>query len=295
MVARGFATRLTMKHMRSFASVCVGLCFAMVASAETVPECRPVSGVDELWSKPGLRFVLVGEMHGTSEAPAIFYDLACSARSLKRPIVVGIERPSREQGAIDAFLAPQDHASAVRALLSEKGWNTFDGRSSRAMLLLLEELRALKLTKLVSEVVAFDDSRSGESAAQRENRMASALMAVAGRHTGALVVALTGNLHASKKPMAQFGSYPFMAMLLPQTETLSLFVNDKGGEAWTQTSDGCGPHKLKSTGGEHRGVFLSAGLAPFPGYDGVLSTGLASSASLPAIGDPPPQPACSKE
>jgi len=86
-----------------------------------------------------------------------------------------------------------------------------------------------------------------------------------------------------------------MGMLLPQAETLSLFINDKGGEAWTQTSDGCGPHKLNSSGGERRGVFLSAGLAPLPGYDGVLSTGLASSPSFPAIDDPPPQPACSKK
>jgi len=284
-----------MKHMRNFAPVCVGLCFALAASAEAVHECRPISGVHELWSKPGLRFVLVGEIHGTTEAPAIFRDLVCSTRSLHRPVVVGIERPSDEQEALDAFLASEDHAGAVRTLLSEKGWNTLDGRSSRAMLLLLEELRELKLKKLVSEVVVFDQSRSGESAAQRENYMASALTAAAARHTRSLVVALTGNLHASKKPMAKFGSYPFMAMLLPQAETLSLFISDQGGEAWTQTSDGCGPHKLNSTGGEHRGVFLSAGLAPLPGYDGVLSTGLVSSPSFPAIGDPPPQPACSKE
>jgi len=163
----------------------------MVASAEAVSECRPISGVNELWSNPGLRFVLVGEIHGTTEAPAIFRDLVCSTRSLNRPIVAGIERPSDEQEALDKFLAPEDHAGAVRTLLSENGWDTLDGRSSRAMLLLLEELRELKRKELVSEVVVFDQSRSGESAAQRENYMASALTAAAARHPESLVVALT--------------------------------------------------------------------------------------------------------
>lgn len=279
--------------MRDFAAVCAVLCFGLVASGgETVSECRPLSGAGALWSKPDLRFVIVGEMHGTNETPAIFHDLICSSETSRRPIVVGLERPSREQKTIDAFMASHDHEAAIRDLVSEKDWNIFDGRSSRAMLTLLESLRVLALKGLVSEVVAFDDRHSDESSAQRESRMAAALMTAAGRHINALVIALTGNLHASKKPIARFGSYPFMAMLLPQTETISLLISDKGGEAWTQTSEGCGPHKLNPSGGENRGVFLSEVRG---GYDGVLSTGSTASASFPAISDSPHPPACSKQ
>jgi hypothetical protein len=43
-------------------------------------------------------------------------------------------------------------------------------------------------------------------------------------------------------------------MLLPQAETLTLFVIDQGGESWSQRGDGCGPHKLGSTGGARRGA-----------------------------------------
>ena len=110
----------------------------------------------------------------------------------------------------------------------------------------------------------------------------------------ALVVALTGNLHASKKLIAEFGSYPLMAMLLPAARTVSLFVTDRGGEAWNQMEDGCRPHKQSPTGGERRGVVRSGTAAPIPGFDGVLSTGLAASALFPAIEDAPPPPACLK-
>src|SRR5271157_252926 len=94
--------------------------------------CSPLPGADSLWRKPALRFLIVGEMHGSAEAPAIFADLVCAALTTKRPIVVGLERPIEEQRDIDAFLTAEDHDAAGKALLSHGGWHTFDGRSSRA-------------------------------------------------------------------------------------------------------------------------------------------------------------------
>ncbi len=269
------------------------LWFAMAAHAATLPVCGPLPGARALWDRPAVRFILVGEMHGTAETPAIFRDLVCSAASGKRPVVVGLERSTREQKAIDAFMAAANHEAATAALLAERGWHRFDGRSSRAMLSLLENLRALKLAGRISAVVAFDDWRDGDSQAQGEQRLASALMAAAGHDPDALVMVLVGNLHASKKPIPGFGSCAFMAMLLPASQTVSLFITDKGGEAWTGQEDGCRPHKQRSTGGGQRGVTLSESAAPLPGFDGVLSTGLTSTASPPAIRDAPPPPACS--
>jgi hypothetical protein len=280
--------------MGNFVAALVVLSLAIAGYVETLPGFESLPGAGTLYSRPDLRFVLVGEMHGTVESPEIFRDLVCAATSSKRPIVVGIERSTREQKAIDTFMAPGNHEAAISALLAERGWNVFDGRSSRAMLMLLEALRSLKLEGQISEIVAFDDARAGESPAQGEQRMASALIAAANRHKNALVIALTGNLHASKKLIEGFGSYPWMAMLLPTAQTVSLFVTDKGGEAWNQMEDGCRPHKQSSSGGAQRGVVLSASAAPIPGYDGVLPTGLTSTASFPAVKDAPPPPACSK-
>jgi hypothetical protein len=267
----------------------------MIGHAGTLPGCEPLPGAATLWSRPNLRFVLVGEMHGTSESPALFRDLVCDATSGKRPLVVGIERGTDEQKAIDAFMAPENHEAATGALFASWGWNVFDGRSSQAMLLLLEALRVMRLKGQISEVVAFADSRPGESPGQGEQRMASALIAAADHHANALVIALVGNVHASKKLIAEVGSYPLMAMLLPAEQTVSLLVTDKGGDAWNNMGDGCRPHKHGSSGGERRGIVLSESAAPIPGFDGVLSTGLTSSASFPAIKDAPPPPACSKQ
>lgn len=278
--------------MGTRAASLIALCLAAHGIAETRPGCEALPGAETLWSRPNLRFVLAGEMHGCAETPAIFRDLVCAASSSGRPVVVGLERRASEQAALDAFMAPANHKAATNALLEQRGWNTFDGRSSRAMLALLEDLRVLKLSGRISEVVAFD-ARADGTDPQREQGMASALIAAADRNANSLVLVLTGNLHASKKLVEGFGAYPFMAMLLPAGQTVSLFVADEGGEFWNCQGGACCPHKQGASGGTKRGLVLSRS-AP-PGFDGVLSTGLAATASPPAVEDGPPEPAGTKK
>jgi len=266
------------------------LALAASIEAESGPDCQPLAGASLLWPKTGLRFVLVGETHGTAEAPMLFRDLVCAAESTGRPIVVGLERSVDEQPAIDVFLAGENRDAAATALLLQPGWNSFDGRSSRAMLALLEALRTLRRQGRIAEAVAFSAYRAGDSPAVGERRMASVLMAAAGRHPHALVLALTGNLHASKKDLLPA---PSMAANLPAAETVSLLAVDKGGESWNRMQDGCGPHRQRGIGGDERGIVLSEGAAPLPGFDGVASTGLAATASPPALPNAPAPPACS--
>jgi hypothetical protein len=215
-------------------------------------------------------------MHGTTEAPAIFADLVCSARETKRSIIVGIEL--REQHALDVFMSSRNHAG-LEELLSTEEWRRHDGRTSTAMLALVEQLRALKLEGVVSGVVAFSVTRAGESAAKGEERMASALLRAAERNPDALVIALTGNLHACKTMLSEVAPYRLMASFLPPAQTVSLAVTDRGGQAWNCQSGACGPHALDSSGGVRRGITLAS---PHPAYDGVLSTGLPATASMPA-------------
>jgi hypothetical protein len=144
----------------------LGSLFALVSAlGAAIRPCGDLPGVNRLWSNSRVRFILAGEMHGTNETPAIFGDLVCAAGTSNRPIVVGIEHSVADQEAIDAFMSSSDHEAAVRTLLSRRTWTTFDGRSSGAMLILFEKLRALKARGQIAEVVAFDDSRSGEDPA----------------------------------------------------------------------------------------------------------------------------------
>ena len=235
--------------------------------------CSPIAGAGALWSHPSLRYVIVGEMHGSAETPAIFADLVCAARASGRTVIAAIEHSPEEQEAIDAFLHSEEPGNARENLLSLKGWQSTDGRASRAMFGLLQSLREMKV-----EVAAFD-AGGGMAAADRERAMAGALESTARRHPGALIIALTGNIHGSKK---LFRGYSPMAMLLPPAETLSLLIVDRGGKVWASIDGTDGPHDLRSTGGDERGVDLTPSRSHMGGYDGVLSTGLASTASPPA-------------
>ena len=267
-----------MRHSWLFPVVGVVFC------AHAAPErsCVPINGAARLWLRPGLRFVIVGEMHGTVETPAIFRDLVCSAFGAKRPILVGVELS--EQREIDLFMRSRNDEAALRSLLSKKEWSQNDGRRSHAMLTLLRELRAFRMQGLVSSVVAFANALPKESAAQGEKRMAAALRAAASKNPDALVIVLTGNVHACKRMLPDVGSYPLLAAFLPAAETVSLFVTDKGGDAWNCQSDVCGPHTLQPSGGDERGINLSPAACPLPGYDGVLSTGVRATPSSPAAG-----------
>jgi hypothetical protein len=263
-----------MRYARFLAFFWLGL----YAHAENQPSCASIAGTSRLWARPGVRFVIIGEMHGTAEMPALFRDLVCSVFKAKRRLLVGVELSDQHQ--IDLFTGSTDDEAAVRQLTSGKEFGQQDGRGSNAMLALLQALREFKRKGLISNIVAFADSSPQHSPAQGEKRMAEALATAS--IPNALTIVLTGNVHACKGALPDMPSYPFMASFLPPAETMSLFVIDRGGEAWNCQDGTCGPHRLPPGKGTERGITLSPAASPFPGYDGVLSTGIKSTASPPA-------------
>jgi hypothetical protein len=74
----------------------------MAAHAGAFPGCGPLPGAGALWERPAVRFILVGEMHGTGETPVIFRDLACTAAAGKRllaSLCMVLERTAARDGA----------------------------------------------------------------------------------------------------------------------------------------------------------------------------------------------------
>ena len=265
---------MAMRYARFFPLFCLSL----YAHAEQQPSCASIAGTSRLWARPGVRFVIVGEVHGTAEMPALFRDLVCSAFKAKRPILVGLELSDQHQ--MDLFTGSTDDEAAVRQSTSATEFAPQDGRNSSAMLALLQALRSYKRKGLISDIVAFADTSPQDSPAQGEKHMAEALATAS--IPNALTIVLTGNVHACKGTLPDVASYPLMASFLPPAETVSLFVIDRGGEAWNCQEGICGPHRLTPRNGNKRGITLSPAASPFPGYDGVLSTGIKSTASPPA-------------
>lgn len=262
--------------LRTFAFAFVLSLIALPACAET---CTPIPGSDALWAKPETRFILVGEIHGTREQPAIFGDLVCAAAAAKRPIVVAIEHGVSEQPALDRFMASTGDAEAVRVLLADPWWSgeIEDGRESEAYLALIEDLRRLKAEGRLARLIAIDTQDDN-----RDEEMATRILAAGQGLNNPLTLVFSGNAHAAKiphHPQSPRGA----ASYLPGNETVSLLLTYMSGTAWN-CQQSCAANPNGATTDKPRGITF--GRAWLPGYDGELSTGAPSTASPPAMNQP---------
>lgn len=257
--------------------------FVMHAPA-VLADCKPVPGASELWSRSSIRWMWVGETHGTAEIPATFGELVCDALAHGRHVTVALERPNTEQAAIDALVGSGDQKAGEQELLHQPDWReSYDGRSSQAMLELLLRLRKLKARYPALRVVAIvDPDAFAVSPAADDEAMGHAALALEGKQSADLVLVLTGNTHALKNPLLR---YKTAAMSLPAEQLVSLQVTSAGGEAWTMSDKACGassagvPDKDKT---RLFGIYLDPGLARFGVVDGILALGKSTLASPPA-------------
>jgi hypothetical protein len=255
------------------------------------PSCGPEIAGDQQLAAP---LVLVGDFHGTREIPAAFGHLVCHAAAARSgvPILVGLEILSSAQAAIDTFLAGEGGAAATRSLLAQEFWQREyqDGRSSRAMLDLLDELRRQRKAGLNLVVRALDpphfDSSSGRDAA-----MAASLVEAIAAVRPAKTFVLVGNVHTRTLhgyPWDPKADYVPLGALLRERygDLIALDVKALGGSAWTCTSAAaadCGVHALthrEPTGPTPR-IVLDPASAATTGYSGVLFVGELT-ASTPA-------------
>jgi hypothetical protein len=254
----------------------------VMAPVAATPSCgAPVRGVETLRDA---ELLLVGEMHGTEESPAFVARLLCERGAA--PTVLGLELPASEQPALDAFLASDGGALAIRALVAGAHWQRADqdGRSSLAMLALVETARRARLQGRALDVVAFDVEPPG--GADRDQRMAQNLLAARAAHPGAALIVLTGNIHASTVKGTRWDPdlVPMGAHLRSAGAPVrGIDVRHAGGTAWVCMMDGgCGPAELEGSG---RGAtpFVEA-ITDRPGFDAIYYVG-ALTASPPARGE----------
>lgn len=255
--------------------------------------CDPVPGSTALLDKPGLRFVIVGELHGTAEAPATFADLVCAAAA-RKPVNVGVEVGKSFEAPLNAFLASDGGQAARQGFLTHPFWTQpfKDGRSSQAMLAMFDELRRLRQAGRDVRVFGFQPESGrlppGFDQSYSELEMAQLLSRGAQAKPEALTLVLVGNLHAHKTGLESWGGgLPAAAHLSPK-DVISLLVTSSGGTAWNcQSRPGkpevmCGSHPTRgSEPAGRRGVFLEP--QQEGAYDGVLSVG-------PVTASPPAQP-----
>lgn len=227
------------------------------------------------WAIGDHRHVLLGEVHGTEEIPALVGHLAAMLGEAA-PLLVALELPQTEQPALDAWLDSDGGPEARARLLARPFWQRErqDGRSSGAMLDLVERLRALRAAGRRLTLLAYD---AGDGPAQEPAQLIAAAMR---DRPQARLLLLAGNYRLGREDPGSLGS------ALAGLDPLAFDVTAWTGTFWTcgdAPEAPCGRHRLEAdaTG---QGPMLHADAAlRARGFAGqlILAT---FSASEPAVG-----------
>jgi len=258
----------------------------LAAAAPGATPCNPIPGWDQVLAGDDPRVIVLGEVHGSNEVPALFADAVCLTAQT-RPVVVAVEQRSDDQAAVDSFIASDGGEEARLAFLRAQMWNApmKDGRSSEAYFRLFETLRQMRAAGMIQAVVAFQPVSFTQRPTPEEYEKAMAEIVLSGAKDGATVVALVGNVHAMLTAVPRDPPYMPMAGHLPPDQVVTLNLVPVGdSETWVCQGQPieCG---AKPTGGaptgHPRGVEL--GSIGEGAYSGVLYLGVPTTAS-------PPQP-----
>lgn len=137
------------------------------------PASLPPAGAELPVRADALRPLLVGELHGMQEIPALLTSMLRQGGD--RPWLLGLEIPCAEQARIDAFLRSDGGPHARGALHAGAFWTreAQDGRSGTALLRLIDAVRALNRSGRDIRLLCFDDLAPADEG--RDTHMAAAL------------------------------------------------------------------------------------------------------------------------
>jgi hypothetical protein len=256
------------------------------------PECPAIQGLEPLLV-PG-NVLLLGEMHGTEQSPRFTAAVICQGLRKGLPATVGLEIPRGQEPAGTAYLASEGTPKDREALLATEIWTRSyqDGRSSHAMVGLIEELRRFSRAGLPVRIRWIDvDGQYPE----RDRRMAERIAESVTERPADLFVVLTGNLHTRQVKGTPWDKefYPMglhLAQIAPKARVISLDSSYTSGEVWAcmQTDKApngeCKVWPMKGAGkpeGPFPRIVLGSGLDE-KGYHGIYEVGPLT-ASLPAV------------
>jgi hypothetical protein len=261
----------------------------------TVPQsafaCSTDAGLDRVLL-PG-RLVLFGEIHGTAEAPAVFSSAVCRALEQGLELSVGLEFNRDQVDPLHVYLESGGDKEAVERLLRSPFWSRSmqDGRSSAAMLDMVERLRQLKHQHpKLSVFVLYEQIDSAAVGTTPDEIMAHRVRVERERRPQALLLVLVGNYHSRLrtertenllKPNGR-NSPESMGALLTELSPLSILLEGSGGNAWICTPD-CAAHSLPVPQDLHAGPKTAYQILERDAlYSAMMSIGT-TTASPPAI------------
>lgn len=202
------------------------------------------------------RLLIVGDEHGSNEIPDFVAQLV-KAASANRPVRLGLEIEGFEQQRIQAYLASRGGASDRAALLHDAYWSAGQGRTSKAIVRLIESVRAMRAQgRDVDIFTMLPSAYPGDAAVAKAGGMGPAynewladsiriqLKDAAPGH--GIVIAFMGRAHAAlTRPATPSDATAADRLLAESPYLVELAVH---GKAWNCSgTDGCGPHAVAGT------------------------------------------------
>lgn len=265
------------------AALCAAHALQIAWAATPAPHCASLPPTLARTLQPGA-LLLLGELHGSVQSPAMAARIVCGALRHDRQVVLFLEIPHDEQPRLDAYLRSVGDAEARRALV--RGSNFWeappegqDGRCSLAIFDLIDAVRRLRQQSAALTLIAFDVD--GADAADRDRTMADRVRTERARDPTALLIAYTGNIHNMPAlPPGLAGGIPApMATHLRDLRAVALDLRaEEGGTAWN-CRESCVVHATAPTPAAVRRALSEE--RPMP-YTAVWPLGPVT-ASLPAV------------
>jgi hypothetical protein len=249
-----------------------------------VPACPSIE-VPARLAAPNV-IILLGELHGTDQAPRFIGDLACTLTRRGIPITVGLELPIELSDRLQRMLTADRRNETDWQTVLTGTWQ--DGRRSTAIATLIERLGDMRRAGANVELVSYAPDSAPTSQA-RDEGMSRALAALAAHHRTLLV--LSGNLHnrlragTAVSPIYRPAGFE-LARLIDATRIVSLDMGYEAGTSWLCSGPTAAECGLRHLGGRHPmpwGAITLFDSLDAEGYNGRYGVGPIT-AALPAIG-----------
>lgn len=251
------------RHILSSTLLLAHALFPTVAYSEDLSpnayRCNPVPGASAPLEMTDRRFIVVGEIHGTEQAPALFANLVCLSAEVG-PVTVILEYPISQSDVISRFIQSQGSPADRDYLLSSWIWNSSfaDGRSSQAMFRLLEHLREMRAKGMPIEVYTAqpDFAVLPDSQYYYELGMAARWAQIAALRPNSRVLVLTGRSHATKL-VDDDVPFPGAVSFLPSSAVVTLLPELEGGATWNLRDKRPSVHALEGTPADWKGIRIA--------------------------------------
>lgn len=234
------------------------------AQASSSAPCQPQRLLDVRPIKE--QIIVVGEPHGTKEIPEFVAGLLCSLLQEGRSVILALERDGNEQSAFNRYMESDGGELARRDLTAFYEWRSKcpDGRSSTAMLALVEEVRRLRENGQRVALVALrqqyslsiptaaeeDEPLSSQDNALHnvisDRAMADNLLNAAILYRRYTVVALAGSGHTStiERDLRGQRFQPMGKLAEAMQPVFFVGFTSSGGKHWGYGTNGCGEREL---------------------------------------------------